>query len=116
MNALIDTYVSAKGLDNAMEIAKILIKNDYQVMIQLDDCDVYIIAFEDNDASLGDNQFASLTQEEVEHIYNLRHDRSLRDLSPDEAQEIVDSWVDEGEDSHRWTPTCSGDTVGRMKL
>ena len=101
MNALIDTYVSAKGLDNAMEIAKILIKNDYQVMIQLDDCDVYIIAFEDNDASLGDNQFASLTQEEVEHIYNLRHDRSLRDLSPDEAQEIVDSWVDEGEDSHR---------------
>ena len=91
MNALIDTYVSAKGLDNAMEIAKILIKNDYQVMIQLDDCDVYIIAFEDNDPSLGDNQFASLTQEEVEHIYNLRHDRSLRDLSPDEAEEIVDS-------------------------
>ena len=101
MNALIDTYLSAKGLDNAMEIAKILIKNDYQVMIQLDDCDVYIIAFEDNDASLGDNQFASLTQEEIEHIYNLRHDRSLRDLSPDEAQEIVDSWVDEDEDSHR---------------
>ena len=98
MNALIDTYVSAKGLDNALEIAKILIKNDYQVMIQLDDCDVYIIAFEDNDASLGDNQFASLTQEEVEHIYNLRHDRSLRDLSPDEAQEIVDSWVDEDGD------------------
>ena len=105
MNALIDQHLSAKGLDNAMEIAKILIKNDYQVMIQLDDCDVYIIAFESNDPVLGDNKFASLTQEEVEHIYNLRHDRSLRDLSPEEAEEIVDRWVDEdgdqSEDSYR---------------
>lgn len=95
MNALIDTYLSAKGLDNAMEIAKILVHNDYQVMIQLDDCDVYIIAFESNDPALGDNQFASLTQEEVEHIYDLRHDKALRDLSPEEAKEIVDSWVAE---------------------
>ena len=95
MNALIDKYLSAKGLDNAMEIAKILIQNDYQVMVQLDDCDVYIIAFEPNDAALGCNRFASLTQAEVEHIYDLRHDRALRDLSPEEAEGIVDSWVDE---------------------
>ena len=95
MNALIDKYLSAKGLDNAMEIAKILIQNDYQVMVQLDDCDVYIIAFEPNDAALGCNRFASLTPTEVEHIYDLRHDGSLRDLSPEEAKEIMDSWVDE---------------------
>lgn len=95
VNALIDTYLSAKGLDNAMEIAKILLHNDYQVMIQLDDCDVYIIAFESNDPTLGDNQFASLTQAEIEHIYDLRHDKALRDLSPEEAKEIVDSWVAE---------------------
>ena len=110
MNALIDQHLSAKGLDNAMEIAKILIHNDYQVMIQLDDCDVYIIAFESNDPSLGDNQFASLTQEEVEYIYNLRHDKALRDLSRDEVQETVDSWlvtenddayIDQSEDWHR---------------
>ena len=93
MNALIDTYLSAKGLDNAMEIAKILLHNDYQVMIQLDDCDVYIIAFESNDPSLGDNSFASLTQEEIEHIYNLRHDNSLRDLTRDEVQSIMDDWT-----------------------
>ena len=96
MNALIDTYLSAKGLDNAMEIAKILIHNDYQVMIQLDDCDVYIIAFESNDPALGDNSFASLTQEEVEHIYNLRHNNSLRDLTRDEVQGIMDDWTTEG--------------------
>ena len=96
MNALIDTYLSAKGLDNAMEIAKILLHNDYQVMIQLDDCDVYIIAFELNDPALGDNSFASLTQEEIEHIYNLRHDNSLRDLTRDEVQGIMDDWTTEG--------------------
>ena len=89
MNTLINTYLSAKGLDNAMEIAKILIHNDYQVMIQLDDCDVYIIAFESNDPTLGDNRFASLTQAEIEHIYDLRHDRSLRE----EAKENVDNWL-----------------------
>ena len=97
MTALIDTYLSAKGLDNAMEIAKILLHNDYQVMIQLDDCDVYIIAFESNDPALGDNRFASLTQEEVEHIYNLRHDRSLRDLSRDEIEDITDDWITGGD-------------------
>ena len=97
MNALIDTYLSAKGLDNAMEIAKILLHNDYQVMIQLDDCDVYIIAFESNDPSLGDNSFASLTQEEIEHIYNLRHDNSLRDLTRDEIEDITDDWITGGD-------------------
>lgn len=110
MNALIDKYLSAKGLDNAMEIAKILIQNDYQVMVQLDDCDVYIIAFEPNDAALGCNRFASLTPAEVERIYDLRHDRALRDLSPEEAKEIVDNWlvtedddayIDQSEDWHR---------------
>ena len=102
MNALIDTYLSAKGLDNAMEIAKILIHDDYQVMIQLDDCDVYIIAFESNDPALGDNVFASLTQAEVEHIYNLRHDNSLRELSRDETESIMDDWITGGDaDSYR---------------
>ena len=110
MNALLRNTIATKGLDNALEVARVLIKNDYQVMIQLDDCDIYTIAFESNNAALGDNQFASLTQEEVEHIYNLRHDRSLRDLSPEEAQETVDSWlvtenddayIDQSEDWHR---------------
>ena len=110
MNALIDTYLSAKGLDNAMEVAKILLHNDYQVMIQHDDCDVYIIAFESNDPALGDNSFASLTQEEIEHIYNLRHDRSLRDLSRDEVQGIMNDWTTED-----WTPSCSGNTVGKVE-
>ena len=101
MNALLRNTIATKGLDNALEVAKVLIKNDYQVMIQLDDCDIYVVAYEDNDTKYGDNQFASLSPEEVEHIYDLRHDRALRDLSPDEAKEIVDSWlVTENDDAY----------------
>ena len=91
-------------------------------MIQLDDCDVYIIAFESNDSSFGDNSFASLTPEEIEHIYNLRHDRSLRDLTRDEVQSIMDDWItggdayiDQSEDWHRRTPSCSGNTVEKVE-
>lgn len=101
MNALLRNTIATKGLDNALEVAKVLIKNDYQVMIQLDDCDIYVVAYESNDPTLGDNQFASLTQAEVEHIYDLRHDGSLRDLSPEEAKEIVDDWlVTEDDDAY----------------
>ena len=96
MNALLRNTIATKGLDNALEVARVLIKNDYQVMIQLDDCDIYVVSYENNDCDYGDNQFASLTQEEVEHIYNLRHDRSLRDLSRDEVQGIMDDWTTEG--------------------
>lgn len=96
MNALLRNTITTKGLDNALEVAKVLIKNDYQVMIQLDDCDIYVVSYEDNDISYGDNQFASLSPEEVEHIYDLRHDRSLRDLSRDEVQGIMDDWTTEG--------------------
>lgn len=96
MNALLRNTITTKGLDNALEVAKVLIKNDYQVMIQLDDCDIYVVSYEDNDISYGDNQFASLSPEEIEHIYDLRHDRSLRDLSRDEVQGIMDDWTTEG--------------------
>lgn len=97
MNALLRNTIATKGLDNALEVAKVLIKNDYQVMIQLDDCDIYVVAFESNDPALGDNQFASLTQEEVEHIYDLRHDNSLRELSRDETESITDDWITGGD-------------------
>ena len=37
-------------------------------MIQLDDCNIYIVAYEENDPSYGDNQFASLSPEEMEAL------------------------------------------------
>ena len=72
MNQLIKDYIAVKGLDNAMNLAKSLIKADQQVMVQLDDCDIYIVAYADNNLELGGDQFAALTPEEAENIADAR--------------------------------------------
>ena len=72
MKQLIKNYIAVKGLDNAMNLAKSLIKADQQVMVQLDDCDIYIVAYADNNLELGGDQFASLTPEEAENIADAR--------------------------------------------
>ena len=72
MNQLIKDYIAVKGLDNAMDLAKSLIKADQQVMVQLDDCDIYIVAYADNNLELGGDQFAALTPEEAENIADAR--------------------------------------------
>ena len=72
MNQLLKNYVAVEGLDKAMAVAKVLIEANKQVMMQLDDCDIYIVAYADNDASLGGEQFAALTPEEAETIADKR--------------------------------------------
>ena len=50
MNRLIgNNYVAVKGKDNALKIAAALLEQDYQVFIQLDDCDIYVVAYTGND-------------------------------------------------------------------
>ena len=72
MNKLLnERYVAIEGLDNALEMAKALIKNDYQVMVQLDDCDIYIVAFTENTTEFGD-KFTPLSFEEIDMIEDLR--------------------------------------------
>ena len=45
MNKTIQNYVAVEGLDNALKVAKVLIEQDYQVMVQLDDCNIYIVDY-----------------------------------------------------------------------
>ena len=72
MNKLLnERYVAVEGLDNALEMAKMLIKNDYQVMVQLDDCDIYIVAFTENTTEFGD-KFTPLSFEEIDMIEDNR--------------------------------------------
>lgn len=40
-----EKYISVKGVDNAMEVAKVLLKNDYEVFVELDDCDIYCVHY-----------------------------------------------------------------------
>lgn len=69
MNACLNNkYLTAKGLDGALEIARVLIKNGYQVFIQEDELDIYIVGYTYNDSRLGDPEFALLTQEEIDTV------------------------------------------------
>ena len=75
MNRLIGSdYVAVKGKDNALKIAAALLEQDYQVFIQLDDCDIYIVAYTSNDTRYGGDEFAKLNDEEQEIIMEHRND------------------------------------------
>ena len=75
MNRLIgNNYISVAGKDNALKIAAALLEQDYQVFIQLDDCDIYIVAYASNDTRYGGDEFAKLNDEEQELIMGHRND------------------------------------------
>ena len=78
MNQLLRNYIAVEGVEAALKVARTLIEQDYQVMVQLDDCDIYIVSYESNDDHLGDNQFASLSREEIDVINEKREDENYK--------------------------------------
>ena len=76
MNQLLRNYIAVEGVEAALKVARTLIEQDYQVMVQLDDCDIYIVSYESNDDHLGDNQFASLSRDEIDIINKYREDEN----------------------------------------
>lgn len=40
-----EKYIAVHGMDNAMEVAKVLLKNGYEVFVELDDCDIYCVHY-----------------------------------------------------------------------
>ena len=80
MNRLIgNNYISVEGKDNALKIAAALLEQDYQVFIQLDDSDVYVVAYTSNDTRYGGDEFAKLDDEEQEIIMEHRNDMESKD-------------------------------------
>lgn len=80
MNRLIgNNYISVEGKDNALKIAAALLEQDYQVFIQLDDCNVYVVAYASNDTRYGGDEFAKLNDEEQELIMGHRNDKEESD-------------------------------------
>lgn len=80
MNRLIgNNYISVEGKDNALKVAAALLEQDYQVFIQLDDCDIYIVAYTSNDTRYGGDEFAKLNDEEQEIIMEHRNDMESKD-------------------------------------
>ena len=98
MNQMLRNYIAVEGLEAALKVARTLIEQDYQVMVQLDDCDIYIVSYESNDDHLGDNQFASLSREEIDIINEKREDENYK-----KAQKFLEKyeeryWKEEDDD------------------
>lgn len=69
MNALIrQNVIEVHGMDNALKVAKALLEQDYQVFVQLDDCDVYIVSYAFNNPNLDGARFALLEADEEEYV------------------------------------------------
>ena len=76
MNRLIGSnYIAVQGKDNALKIAAALLEQDYQVFIQLDDCNIYVVAYTSNDTRYGGDEFAKLNEEEQELIEDYNADK-----------------------------------------
>ena len=86
MNTLIrNNVLEIKGMDNALKVAKTLLEQDYQVFVQLDDCNIYIVSYALNDADLDASQFALLEPDEEEYVNNYIAEKRYR-----EARNLVD--------------------------
>ena len=86
MNTLIGNNVlEIKGIDNALKVAKTLLEQDYQVFVQLEDCDIYIVSYALNDADLDAPRFALLSADEEEYVNNYIAEKRYR-----EARDLVD--------------------------
>lgn len=79
MNSMLRNYITVEGREAALKVASVLLEQDYQVMIQLDDCNIYIVAYEYNDPSYGDNQFASISPNEMEELQFKRDEAKYRE-------------------------------------
>ena len=79
MNSMLRNYITVQGREAALKVASVLLEQDYQVMIQLDDCNIYIVAYEYNDPSYGDNQFASISPNEMEELQFKRDEAKYRE-------------------------------------
>lgn len=106
MNPLLKNTIAVQGLDKVMKVAQALIEADYQVMIQLEDCDVYIVSYNPNDLDLGDEIFISLPQEKVEEILDEEEDVECCQYPQEESKDYCeeksgDRWAEEPEDNDK---------------
>ena len=92
MNSMLRKYIAVEGREAALKMASALLEQNYQVMIQLDDCNIYIVAYEYNDPSYGDNQFASISPEEMEELQFKRDEAKYH-----ESVNFVDAHKDQFE-------------------
>ena len=78
MNRLIgEKYITVEGREKALELADVLLQNNYQIFIQHDDLDIWLIGYTSNDLSFGDDRYALITLDEEEQLQNQRECHQL---------------------------------------
>lgn len=78
MNRLIgEKYITVEGREKALEVADVLLQNNYQIFIQHDDLDIWLIGYTSNDLSFGDDRYALITLDEEEQLQNQRECHQL---------------------------------------
>ena len=64
-----EKYISVNGVDAALEVAKVLLKNDYEVFIERDDCNVYCVHYAyAKYKNYGNAGFYRITEEDVQTL------------------------------------------------
>lgn len=86
MNTLIRKNVlEIDGMDRALKVAKTLLEQGYQVFVQLEDCNIYIVSYALNDNDLDAARFALLEPDEEEYVNDYIAEKRYR-----EARDLVD--------------------------
>jgi hypothetical protein len=65
-----EKYIAVTGIDNAMELAKVLLKNGYEVFVELDDCEIYCVHYAyAKYKGFGNAAFYRISEEDLDAIY-----------------------------------------------
>ncbi len=69
-----DQVIAVEGVDRALELAKVLLKNDYEVFVELDDCNIYCVHYSTAKYKhYGNAAFYRITQEQAEYLDSLTY-------------------------------------------
>ena len=102
MNRLIgEKYITVEGREKALELADVLLKNNYQVFIQHDDLDIWLIGYTSNDLTFGDDRYALITLDEEEQLQNQRECHQL-DESIEAAKKANEEARCDSKDWENW--------------
>lgn len=65
-----EKYIAVEGVDNAMELAKVLLKNGYEVFVELDDCNIYCVHYAyAKYKRFGNAAFYRISEDDLDAIY-----------------------------------------------
>lgn len=69
-----EQVISVEGIEKALKVAKVLLENDYEVFIELDDCDIYCVHYSTAKyRHFGNAAFYRISEEDVEYLEQ-KHD------------------------------------------